>query len=210
MITATAFWDKIAPKYATHPIKDMAAYEYTLGRTKSYLKPDDHVLELGCGTGSTALQLAGDVAQITGTDLSPEMIRIAREKGADQGADNAVFQAHSAAEAAAMQSPFDVVLGFNLFHLTPKADDVFAGIHRLLPAGGYFISKTPCLGDRSVGVKRFAIRALVPVMQWLGKAPFVRFYTQAELEDLITNAGFDIVESGNFPAISRYIVARKR
>ena len=55
------FWDGIAEKYAKRPISDMAAYEYTLGRTRSYLKPEDQVLELGCGTGSTALLLAGDV-----------------------------------------------------------------------------------------------------------------------------------------------------
>lgn len=209
MKDAASFWDRIAPKYAQDPIKDMPAYEYTLGRTKTYLKPDHRVLELGCGTGSTALQLAADVAQMTGTDLSPAMIKIARTKATGQGADNTVFQAHAAAEAAALQSPFDVVLGFNLFHLTPKAEDIFASIHRMLPVGGYFISKTPCLADRSVGVKRFVFRAMIPVMQWLGKAPYVRFYTQAELDSAITFAGFDIVEAGNFPAMSRYIVARK-
>lgn len=57
----------------------MAAYEDTLGRTKSYVTADDRGLEMGCGTGSTALLFAPHVREIMGTDLSPAMIKIARE-----------------------------------------------------------------------------------------------------------------------------------
>ncbi len=204
-----AFWDKIAPKYATDPIKDMESYEYTLGRTKSYLSADDRVLEIGCGTGSTALLIAPHVREIVGTDVSPGMIRIANGK-VDGATANARFRAASAEEAARSTEPFDVVMGFNLFHLVDRAEDIFADIYRLLPKGGYFISKTPCLSDPSVGFKRFLFKAMIPPMQWIGKAPTVRFFTQSELEKAIEFAGFEIVEAGNFPAISRYIVARKR
>jgi len=204
-----AFWDKIAPKYATDPIKDMEAYEYTLGRTQSYLKADDRVLEIGCGTGSTALLIAPQVREIVGTDVSPGMIGIAAGK-VDDTTSNASFRAASAEEAAKTKEPFDAVLAFNLLHLVRSAEDIFADIHRMLPEGGYFISKTPCLGDKSVGLKRFAFKAIIPIMQLVGKAPPVRFFTQKEMEQAIQFAGFEIVESGNFPAISRYIVARKR
>ena len=88
---------------------------------------------------------------------------------------------------------------------------VVADIHRGLPKGGLFISKTPCIGDRSVGLKRFLFRAMIPVMTLIGKAPSkVQFLTHAGMDELITDAGFEIVESGNFPAVSRYVVARKR
>jgi len=204
-----AFWDKVAPKYATDPIKDMAAYEYTLGRTQSYLKAEDRVLEIGCGTGSTALLIAPHVREIVGTDVSTGMIQIANDK-VNTTTSNASFRAASAEQAAQMKEPFDAVLAFNLFHLVRSAEDIFADIHRLLPDGGYFISKTPCIGDRSVGLKRFAFKAMIPVMQFFGKAPPVRFFTQKEIEKAIQFAGFEIVEAGNFPAISRYIVARKR
>ena len=204
-----AFWDKIAPKYATDPIRDMEAYEYTLGRTQSYLTKDDRVLEIGCGTGSTALLLAPHVREIVGTDVSPGMIRIAQDK-VDDATTNARFRAASAEKSAQTTESFNAVLGFNLFHLVDRAEDIFADIHRLLPNGGYFISKTPCLADPSVGFKRFLFKAMIPPMQWIGKAPSVQFFTQRELEQAIEFAGFEIVEAGNFPAISRYIVARKR
>ena len=71
------FWDKIAAKYAKSPIKNMEAYNQTMDRTKSHLAKDDSVLEVGCGTGSTALLLADSVQHITASDISANMIDIA-------------------------------------------------------------------------------------------------------------------------------------
>ena len=68
MPTDIAFWDKIAERYAARPIDNPDAYEATLERVRHWLHPDWHVLELGCGTGTTALKLAGSAAQITATD----------------------------------------------------------------------------------------------------------------------------------------------
>ena len=76
MPTSEGFWNKTAEKYAATPIKDMASYEETLTRTRGYLGPEDNVLELGCGTGTTALKLAPSVAHLTGSDISEGMIAI--------------------------------------------------------------------------------------------------------------------------------------
>ena len=48
MNSQAEFWDKTASKYAKSSIADPAAYEYTLGRTRTYLTPKDSVL--GDGT----------------------------------------------------------------------------------------------------------------------------------------------------------------
>ena len=37
----------------------------------------------------------------------------------------------------------------------------------------------------------------------------LRYLAQRELEAMIERAGFEIVEAGNFPAMSRYVVARR-
>ncbi|KIN65390.1 Methyltransferase, UbiE/COQ5 family [Sulfitobacter noctilucae] len=209
MIDAAGFWDKHAAKYAQAKIRNTEAYEYTLGRTRSFLNASDRVLEIGCGTGSTALALAANVQSITGTDVSPAMIEIAKDKAADQRSENATFQVMSAEEAVALDAPFDVVMGFNIFHLTDDPKTLFAAIHKQLAPGGYFISKTPCLAEPSIGLKRFAIRAIIPVMQLIGKAPLVHCLTNADVDRMITEAGFEIVEAGNYPAMSRYVVARR-
>lgn len=210
MTTPSEFWDKNAKKYAASPIKDQEAYEYTLERTRSYLSASANVLEVGCGTGSTALALAGAVGQITGTDISPKMVEIAREKGAAQDQTNAEFEVTSVEGALEQADAFDVVMGFNIFHLTENAEKLFETLHDRLAPGGVFISKTPCLADPAVGVKRHLFGVAIALMRLVGYAPFVRRFTFAELEGAIERAGFEIVETGSFPAMSRYIVARRR
>ena len=91
MQTAETFWDKNAEKYSRSPVKNVPAYERTLERTRSYLSADDEVLELGCGTGSTALLLADAVKHITGSDISANMIGIARAKAQDKKTANVTF-----------------------------------------------------------------------------------------------------------------------
>lgn len=77
---AARFWDRAAANYARDPIRDLPGYQRTLERTGALLGPDDRVLELGCGTGTTALQLAHRPRAYLATDLSPAMIALADAK----------------------------------------------------------------------------------------------------------------------------------
>lgn len=81
---SSRFWDKTAPKYALSPIKDMESYRTTMERTKAHLGLGDEVLEVGCGTGSTALLLAPNVKSLTASDFSDGMIKIATDKLTDR------------------------------------------------------------------------------------------------------------------------------
>ncbi len=91
MPRADKLWDKVAAKYAKKPVKNMQAYTETIARTKVHLAQGDNVLEVGCGTGSTALLLAASVRQITATDISSNMIEIGRNKAKDQQVENVNF-----------------------------------------------------------------------------------------------------------------------
>lgn len=94
----TKFWDAAAKKYSLSKVGDQAGYERTLDKTRSFLKESDRVLELGCGTGSTALLLAPSVSRYLATDLSPKMIEIAQEKLAKNNAISGLeFRATTAA-----------------------------------------------------------------------------------------------------------------
>lgn len=202
-----AFWDRIAPKYAADPIKDMAAYEYTLGRTRSHLTGRERGLELGCGTGTTALLLAPGLRHLTATDISPAMIAIARAKAEAAGVTNLDFAVADAETARPPGVPFDVVMAFNLLHLTADPRAALSHIHRLVRPGGLFISKTACLSGP------FRLMAVpVTVMRMFGRAPEVRFFSPRWLERAVAEAGFEIIESGDFPKrpARRYIVARRR
>jgi ubiquinone/menaquinone biosynthesis C-methylase UbiE len=202
------FWDRTARKYATDPIKDMRGYERTLDRVGHLLNGSDTVLEIGCGTGTTALKLAPSVSRMIGTDVSNEMIAIARERAAAQACHNAEFSVATAENAPGADGAYDAVLAFNLLHLAADRPAALAHIRRLLKPGGLFISKTPCLSEMNA-----LIRLAVPVMRLVGKAPYVSFFSAAQLEAEIANAGFAISERARHGSERKdariFLVARK-
>lgn len=204
MKTSEAFWDGVATKYAAQPIADEKAYAWSLERTASYLGAGSQVLEVGCGTGTTALRLAGAAGHITATDLSGRLIDVARARAAEQGIANVDFR-HAPLEAD-QGGPFDAVLAFNLLHLIDDLPAALSALRAMVRPGGVLVSKTACLGERP-GVLPLVIR----VMQWLGKAPSVQFLKIDELERAIEAAGFALVETSTHnvkPAV-RYLVARR-
>lgn len=211
MQNAAKFWDKIAEKYAKSPIADEDAYTYTLERTRSYLSPNDNILEVGCGTGSTALLLAGDVRQITASDLSGNMIRIGSEKARDQGVSNVTFVSAELFDSAIESRPYDAILALNLLHLLEDMPAAIRRINGLLKPGGTFISKTVCALGSGMPLKFRLIKMILPLMQLIGKAPYVNFMEIKDLEKIISAGGFKIIETGNYPASppNRYIVAQK-
>jgi ubiquinone/menaquinone biosynthesis C-methylase UbiE len=202
------FWDRIARKYATDPIVDMDGYERSIERTSHHLKRSDTVFEFGCGTGTTALMLAPSVARIVATDISSEMITIAREKAGAQSCANAEFEVATPDAAPWPDGTFDAALGFNVLHLVAGREATLRAVHRLLKPGGLFFSKTPCLKEMNP-----MLRVAVPVMQLFGKAPYVTFLSAEDLERDLVAAGFEIVERGRHATNGRdvrpFFVARK-
>jgi SAM-dependent methyltransferase len=212
MPSSAGFWSKVAGKYAASPIRNQDAYEKTLERTRAHLGPQDSVLELGCGTGTTALLLAGNVRSYLATDFAGGMIEIARAKlkdgpeakDAPQDLRFAVADVFSD-KVEPGETGYDAVLAFNFLHLVENAEETLSRIHQLLKPGGLYISKTVCLKRRA-----WLFAPLVKVMQLVGKAPFVRFLSFEMLEEKIRSAGFEIIETGTYPApYSRFVVARK-
>lgn len=203
------FWDRAARKYAAGPISDMAGYDRTLERTRDLLKDTDVVFEFGCGTGTTALRLAPSVAQIAATDISSEMIAIAREKAEAEGVSNVSFDVATPDDLPWPDETYNAALGFNILHLLDEREAALKGVHRILKPGGLFISKTPCLNEMS-SIVRFG----VPVMQLVGKAPYVAFFSAEELEREVAAAGFEIIERGRHGSGRKdprlFLVARKR
>lgn len=206
MSNAEKFWDKVAKKYAKTPIKNIQAYNETMEHTKTHLSEGDNVLEVGCGTGSTALLLADNVKQITASDISSNMIDIARNKAKDQQVENVNFIQSTLFDDTLEKRSFDVILAFNFLHLLEDTPEAIRRINELLKPEGLFISKTVCLAEQSK-----LLRVLIYIMEKLGFAPYVKFLRILELEEFITNENFQIIETGVYPPSppSRFIVARK-
>lgn len=203
------FWHRAAAKYAAGPIADIEGYETSVQRLRDCLTARDRVLEIGCGTGTTALKIAPSVAEITATDVAPGMIQIAREKAAAQGCHNIRFEIAAPETAGWPAACFDAAFGMNVLHLIEEREAALRAVHYALRTGALFITKTPCLKEMTP-----LIRLAVPVMQMVGKAPYVSFLSAADLERDLTAAGFEIIERARHGTrgkdIRPFLIARKR
>ncbi|MFT5429580.1 MAG: 2-polyprenyl-3-methyl-5-hydroxy-6-metoxy-1,4-benzoquinol methylase [Myxococcota bacterium] len=185
MTAETVFWDDLADRYSKKPVDNPDAFEQKIATTKSRMSSSDVVLDIGCGTGSLALRLAGSGAHIHGLDFSPEMIRIANEKSAT--VDNVTFHVGKFDESFRAIEPgsLDGICAYSLLHLVEDTSPVLAQIFKLLKPGGFFISSTACLGDTWI-----PYGVVLPFMKWIGKAPLVRVFKREGLEGDVRAAGF--------------------
>lgn len=202
------WWDGHARSYAKKPVSDEAGYQRTLKRVTGFLKPTDRVLELGCGSGSTALTLAPAVQTYLATDISPTMIQIANDKIAASPAPNLSFRVASAETLAAEDARFHTVLGFNYLHLVRDLPGTLRSIHAVLEDGGLLITKTVCVQEMN-----YVFRMAIPAMKALSLAPNVVSFSGSQLVEKLKEAGFEVLENelhGTAGADPRpFIVARK-
>lgn len=203
------FWDRIAVQYAADPIADMAGYEATLHRVQGLLSADQDVLEIGCGTGTTALRLAPFTRRLLATDVSARMIDIARRKLAAEPVPQLSFAVADADAPVVDDGSHDAVLAFNLLHLVTDLDHALALAMRALRPGGLLISKTPCLAEMNPLIRYLAL----PAMRAIGKAPAVLCFDADALQSAIARQGMAIVTVERHGTRGKdfrvFIVARK-
>ncbi len=203
-----AFWDGIAEKYAKQPVANPDAFETKIAITKSRMKPTDVVLDIGCGTGSLALRLAGSAAEVHGLDISSEMIRIANDKARAQKVDNVTFHTGPFDDTFRAFEPesLDGLCAYSILHLVDDRPATLEQIFSLLKPGGFFISSTICLGESWI-----PYGALISVMRLIGKAPMVQIFDKRTLEDEMRKSGFVEISQPAVGAKSEiaFIVAKK-
>lgn len=199
------FWDRIAPGYARRPVSDEVSYQRKLEVTRGYLRPDMEVLEIGCGTGSTALVHAPHVRHIRATDISPKMIEIARGKAETAGVTNLDFDVAAIDDLQVANQSLDMVMGHSILHLLADKDAAIDRAYAMLKPGGVFVTSTVCLGDR---MKWFKI--VGPIGYFLRLIPLVKVFNVQQLVDSLIRAGLRIEHQWQ-PGDGRtvFIVAKK-
>lgn len=206
MSTPVKFWDKIARNYSKMPIRDEAAYQRKLEITRRYFRPGMELLELGCGTGSTAIIHAPYVKHLHAVDISANMLEIARRRASEQDIENISFEQATIDAFAVDGKAYDMVLGLSILHLLDNWQEVIGKVHTMLKPGGLFVTSTTCMAD---GMRWFGLMS--PLLYKVGLIPKVEFFTQQELEQALAAQGFDIIENwkpdGKMKAV--FIIARK-
>ncbi len=99
------------------------------------VKPAERILDLGCGTGDLAKQIAGLGARVIGIDASVEMISQAKEKYPEMD--------FSVADATAFHfdEPFDAVFSNATLHWIHGQDKLIECVYHCLKPGGRFIAE---------------------------------------------------------------------
>lgn len=200
------FWDNLAEKYAKKPVDDIAAFAEKKRITRELTRPGATVLEIGCGTGSLALELAPAAGHIHAMDFSREMIRIANAKKATQGVGNVTFHVGTLQSGPPVER-VDSVWAYSILHLVDDRPAALDMIFKLLEPGGVLISSNVCLGESWI-----PYGALIKVMHWFGKAPVVHIYDRKTIMRELEAAGFVEIEEKDVGADPRvaFIVAKKR
>lgn len=198
------FWDRIAKRYARQPVADEAAYRTKLEKTREYLTADSEVLEIGCGTGTTALAHAPFVRQITAIDVSEKMLAFAEEKKQQAGIENVRFLQADINDLPDVSGLYHVVMAHSILHLLEDRPQVLACCYQQLKDGGVLVSSTTCMASGGW------LKALLSLGSRIGLLPYVAFFSSETLIGEMEAAGFVVEHRWQpSPKSALFLIARK-
>lgn len=154
-------------------------------------QPGEHILDLGCGTGDLAAEIAASGANVTGMDQSEAMIVTARSKYADIPflvGDGEHFK---------VDAPFDAIFSNAALHWMKDAAGVIKSVRKALKDGGRFVAEFGGKGN----VDAF-VHAFYDVMPRYGINPAERnpwfFPSIGEYSALLEQQGFEVRMAEHF------------
>ncbi|MGH6807289.1 MAG: class I SAM-dependent DNA methyltransferase, partial [Ensifer adhaerens] len=147
------------------------------------LGPFNRVLDLGCGTGLTGGALRDMAEDITGIDLSENMVEIAHEKD--------LYETLYVAEAVDFlddndDEPFDLIVATDVLPYMGALEALFFGAVDNLVPGGLFIFSSETLPAETFAGRPFMV------------GPHQRFaHAEAYLRERLAATGFEVIEVGD-------------
>lgn len=179
-------WKDLAARYDAWYQTPLGAFAHALEQEAIFgladVKPGERVVDIGCGTGIYALELARRGLRVIGLDSSLEMIAIAREKCREAGL--ASLWVCGSAEALPFRSASaDLALAVTSLCFVSHPDRAIEEMHRVITLDGRVV-----LGE----LNRWSSWALVRRLKGLVMDTLynrAHFWSRRELERLLRRNG---------------------
>ncbi|MDK2821382.1 MAG: hypothetical protein PWP31_1347 [Clostridia bacterium] len=142
-----------------------------------YLKPqpNEHILDVGCGTGNFSLELARSGVKVTGIDISEPMLEKARTKASNEGLD-INFKIADAMNLPFSDNTFDKIVSVTALEFVSDLKAALDESYRVLKPGGCMV--IGLIGGNSLWSKFYEKRAVKEPNSLFKHA---HFYTLQEL-----------------------------
>jgi 2-polyprenyl-3-methyl-5-hydroxy-6-metoxy-1,4-benzoquinol methylase len=108
--------------------------------------PGKKLLDVGCGTGHWSAYFARRGFDVTGVDIAPDMIEVARTLARNEGLDNASFEARDYERPLDGLCDFDAALFFDALHHAEDHSAAIAAAFGALKPGGVCVVSEPGVG----------------------------------------------------------------
>jgi 2-polyprenyl-3-methyl-5-hydroxy-6-metoxy-1,4-benzoquinol methylase len=136
------YWDDLAHSFDDEPdhgLRDSLVLETWTELLKTWVPATNAtILDIGCGTGSLSVLLARLGNKVTGIDLSPSMISLARTKASAYGFE-IEFHIMDASRPQFAERQFDLIICRHLLWALPEPDQVLQRWVKLLKPMGRLI-----------------------------------------------------------------------
>jgi 2-polyprenyl-6-hydroxyphenyl methylase/3-demethylubiquinone-9 3-methyltransferase len=168
-----------------------------------YVTPGDRVLDVGCGEGRFAAELARAGAQVVGIDVAEEPLRRARARHPEL--DLRIVQGEGPWQLP--DAGFELVWAGEVIEHVADTAAWLSEVRRVLRPGGRLLLSTPAHGRLALLGLALSSRAFAAHFD--PRRDHLRFYSRATLTRLIEDFGFERVELrsvGGLPGARRLLL----
>lgn len=148
------------------------------------LRGNERVLDVGCGTGHTALSFASGAREVVALDLVPAMLEQGRRLAAERGRSNLRFERGDAEKLPYEADAFDLATSRLAAHHYPNPRSALCEVARVLRPGG-----TLLLVD-TISPEDRAQDAFLDAIERTRDPSHVRNWSVPEWESMLAHAGF--------------------
>jgi ubiquinone biosynthesis O-methyltransferase len=153
-------------------------------------KPNELILDVGCGSGRDLIQLVKMGCKCIGIDFSGKMIEESRKELSKNGITAVELEIGDATNLRFPDRMFDKVFASEVLEHIPNYNKAISEMARVLKPAGYLVVTTP--NRRSIyGFDRYVIREKLLGRKW--PHPYDSWKIFDELKSALSNNGFTIV-----------------